>query len=600
MSAGPSAMPAIAAAAMPVPAMYVRSATARAEMPSVSPRGELGTKRRADTNKLEPVGQIRETDVIGRDANVRAAKRPLAILRSPPSAPRAARGSSGRSGGTRPTAGPSPNRTRDGARPGSARSSRSSRDRCAEETRRVHAGTCAEWTRASASGLSQRLRFYNSAHDVTLCSAPSALLQQVPYQGATTPPSGDTADTGSSASHYTIVATLDEAQAKLHARGTLVYVNNSPDTLREMYRPPIPQRVSAGLQVERGGRARAPRPIPEPQRAELRLRAIHAGADREWHAGRRRLSRRAGQHGRAFPPADAARAARFRPRRRSSGTPGRRPCLGARAAKDGHSTLRNGIPKVAVYDRGGWEPNALVPAGELYGEYGTYDVTMVVRDDQVLASTGVPVSGDPGWARVSRTRAAAPQRARRMRRSPRRRRRPCRRDTTPCGSSPKTCIISPGARRRTIATRAASTSRARSARALSDVGHRRRARALQSRRRHDVGRRPRRRAHDLRAAVAGVDLGAVRVSADDERASPRSRRHRVPDDDHGRVGVAGAHPSRGRPRLHLRNPRQQRVAVGMDGRRADRLSDRLGAEAHAAGARGQCAGAAAACRRAIA
>src|SRR4029079_15980308 len=34
---------------------------------------------------------------------------------------------------------------------------------------------------------------------------------------------------------YTIVATLDEAQSKLHARGTLVYVNNSPDTLREMY-----------------------------------------------------------------------------------------------------------------------------------------------------------------------------------------------------------------------------------------------------------------------------------------------------------------------------------------------------------------------------
>src|SRR5262249_4200767 len=51
-------------------------------------------------------------------------------------------------------------------------------------------------------------------------------------------------------------------------------------------------------------------------------------------------------------------------------------------------------PKVAVYDRAGWEPNPLVPAGELYGEYGTYDVTLVVRNDQVLASTGVPVSGD--------------------------------------------------------------------------------------------------------------------------------------------------------------------------------------------------------------
>src|SRR5262249_5658531 len=63
------------------------------------------------------------------------------------------------------------------------------------------------------------------------------------------------------------------------------------------------------------------------------------------------------------------------------------------------------FPKVAVYDRGGWEPNALQPAGELYGEYGTYDVTMIVRDDQVIASTGVPVEGDPGWARVSRNGA---------------------------------------------------------------------------------------------------------------------------------------------------------------------------------------------------
>ena len=84
-------------------------------------------------------------------------------------------------------------------------------------------------------------------------------------------------------------------------------------------------------------------------------------------------------------------------------------------------TLLNGIPKVAVYDRGGWEPNPLVPAGELYGEYGTYDVTMVVRDDQVLASTGVPVSGDPGWARVSRT---GPPRSRRRTRTRRSRRRP--------------------------------------------------------------------------------------------------------------------------------------------------------------------------------
>ena len=61
-------------------------------------------------------------------------------------------------------------------------------------------------------------------------------------------------------------------------------------------------------------------------------------------------------------------------------------------------------PKVAVYDRGGWQPHALVPSGEFYGEFGTFDVTMVLPDDQVIGSTGVPVDGDPGWARASRFR----------------------------------------------------------------------------------------------------------------------------------------------------------------------------------------------------
>jgi len=60
-------------------------------------------------------------------------------------------------------------------------------------------------------------------------------------------------------------------------------------------------------------------------------------------------------------------------------------------------------PKVAVYDRAGWEPNPLVPSGELYGEYGTYDVTMILPEDQVVVSTGIPVAGDPGWERVKQS-----------------------------------------------------------------------------------------------------------------------------------------------------------------------------------------------------
>ncbi|HEY4132400.1 MAG TPA: hypothetical protein VGM50_17450, partial [Gemmatimonadaceae bacterium] len=65
-----------------------------------------------------------------------------------------------------------------------------------------------------------------------------ALLQQVgaaAFQGATTPPSGDTTGYWQQRIHYTVVSTLDEAQTKLRSEAVLVYKNNSPDTLKEMY-----------------------------------------------------------------------------------------------------------------------------------------------------------------------------------------------------------------------------------------------------------------------------------------------------------------------------------------------------------------------------
>src|SRR6266516_1163110 len=54
-------------------------------------------------------------------------------------------------------------------------------------------------------------------------------------------------------------------------------------------------------------------------------------------------------------------------------------------------------PKVVVYDRFGWEDHPLYPAGEFYGEFATYDVTLDLPEDQVIGATGVPVEGDPGW-----------------------------------------------------------------------------------------------------------------------------------------------------------------------------------------------------------
>lgn len=58
-------------------------------------------------------------------------------------------------------------------------------------------------------------------------------------------------------------------------------------------------------------------------------------------------------------------------------------------------------PRVVAYDRYGWEEHPLYPAGEFYGEFGTFHVLLDVPSDQVVGATGVPLCGDPGWARVN-------------------------------------------------------------------------------------------------------------------------------------------------------------------------------------------------------
>ena len=229
-----------------------------------------------------------------------------------------------------------------------------------------------------------------------------AFMQQLPTgTGLTSPASGDTAGYWQQGVHYTIVATLDERARRVQARGTLRYTNHSPDTLREMYfhqylnafRPASKwsavdaregrvrfqnledpdygyERFTAPLRIDGTPVSVSYPGAPDSTVARTTLpRPLAPGATVEiafaWDARPSTVPRRQGRRGR-------------------------------------HWDLAQWYPKVAVYDRGGWEPNALQPAGEFYGEYGTYDVTLIVNEDQVLAATGVPVAGDPGWGRVRR------------------------------------------------------------------------------------------------------------------------------------------------------------------------------------------------------
>ncbi len=62
-----------------------------------------------------------------------------------------------------------------------------------------------------------------------------------------------------------------------------------------------------------------------------------------------------------------------------------------------HYDFAQWYPRIAVHEEEGWQTQPLMPQGEFYGEFATYDVVLEVQNDQVLGATGVPVEGDPGW-----------------------------------------------------------------------------------------------------------------------------------------------------------------------------------------------------------
>jgi hypothetical protein len=198
---------------------------------------------------------------------------------------------------------------------------------------------------------------------------------------------------------FTASARLDEPSGVLTGSGRLLYRNNSPDTLSSIafhlylnaFRPG--SRYAARELAENGFGNYAD--LPDPYYAYERLGRVTIGEGGAAAEARYPLAPDSTVVEFALPrplaPGDStvvdlAWTARLSVIPRRQGRWGRR------------YDFAQWYPEVAVYDRYGWEAHPLYPEGEFYGEYGTYDVTLDLMGDQVCGSTGVPVSGDPGWS----------------------------------------------------------------------------------------------------------------------------------------------------------------------------------------------------------
>ena len=194
---------------------------------------------------------------------------------------------------------------------------------------------------------------------------------------------------------YEITASLDEPSGVLSGHERIHYVNQSPDTLRDFYvhdylnafRPG--SRWSAADSAE--GRVRFQH-MKDPDYAFERISQASLGKPDYPYAPDSTIAH--WTLPRPLAPGDSLDleitwTARPSTLPRRQGRQGRR------------FDFAQWYPKVVVYDKYGWEDHPLYPAGEFYGEFATYDVTLDLAEDQVVGATGVPVEGDPGWEKAA-------------------------------------------------------------------------------------------------------------------------------------------------------------------------------------------------------
>ena len=192
---------------------------------------------------------------------------------------------------------------------------------------------------------------------------------------------------------YDIRCTLDIESKILSGTETLTYTNNSPDTLKRyfihLYPNAYREKESKLYQDFFPGTWVFLRGLREESRGWIEIDSMTVGgAPAEYRIDGTILS---GTFTRPLPPGGTVifdMAFREKIRRR----------IGRSGYIGNHYDMAQWYPKIVVYDKTGWHPDQF-RMGEFYGEFGTYDVTIRIPNQYVIAATGLLIEGDPGWTR---------------------------------------------------------------------------------------------------------------------------------------------------------------------------------------------------------
>jgi hypothetical protein len=190
---------------------------------------------------------------------------------------------------------------------------------------------------------------------------------------------------------YIIRVNLDTDAKMSTGEEVIHYTNNAPDTLKEFYLHLYPNAFRSKESEWAKYRARrfnfSLRSIPKAQRSYMNLHNVtidgdSAEVDVDDTIAHMNLPK-------PLAPGDSMTIRlRFESRIRKR--------LGRAGYVGDHYDFAQWYPKVVVYDEKGFHPDKHM-AGEFYGEFGTFDVSITLPSHYVVAATGTVAAGDPGW-----------------------------------------------------------------------------------------------------------------------------------------------------------------------------------------------------------